>query len=64
MANNVPKGSIWSIEKSAWGAWIIRGVIGMRQYVGYPKREAIGRYRRECLNQRGIFTNTPAKKGA
>jgi hypothetical protein len=46
------RGSIYTVERNRYGAWIIRGCIGMRQYIGYPKKEAIAKYRAEVLEKR------------
>ncbi len=52
------RGSIWSVERNIYGAWVIRGVIGMRQYAGYTKKEALRRYKAEVLRLRCVFGNS------
>ena len=49
---------ITMIYKSFQGAWVIWGVIGMRQYYYYTKAQAKRMYRDECnktyfVNQKG-----------
>ena len=38
---------IWRVEKNIRGAWVIYGVLGIRQYYDYTKKEAIARYKQE-----------------
>lgn len=45
--------SITLIERNRYGAWVIYGEIGMRQYYFYTKREAMQRYRNECKERKG-----------
>lgn len=46
------KSVIWYIEKNIYGAWVICGEIGIRQYYYYTKREAMSKYRYETsMNQ-------------
>ena len=46
------KSQIYSIEKTFQGAWAIRGIIGLRQYIGYSKREAKRQYMCEVSERR------------
>ena len=39
------------------GAWVIHGVIGYRQYMGYSKTEAKKKYCQECDEKIRIGTN-------
>lgn len=39
---------IFIVEKNVRGAWVIYGALGVRQYYGYTKQEAIEKYREEC----------------
>lgn len=48
-------GNIFAIEKNIRGAWIIYGRIGVKQYYGYTKAEAIEKYKEEC--KRTVFDN-------
>ena len=41
-------GAIYFTERNVHGAWVVYGVLGVRQYYGYTKREAEKRYRNEC----------------
>ncbi len=41
-------GEIFFSEKNIHGEWVIYGILGIRKYSGYPKREALNRYREEC----------------
>ena len=43
-------GSIYFVEKNVRGAWVIYGRIGVRQYYGHTKRQAIAKYKEECKN--------------
>lgn len=36
------------IEKNVHGAWVIYGVIGVKQYYYYTKKNAISRYIDQC----------------
>lgn len=36
------------IEKNAHGAWVIYGIIGVRQFYGFTKTDAINLYKTEC----------------
>lgn len=36
--------NIYYVEKNIHGAWVINGVIGIRQYYYYPKTTAIKKY--------------------
>lgn len=38
---------IWLIEKNIHGAWVIWGVLGIRQYYYYTKKEAKALYLKE-----------------
>ena len=48
-------GNIFCIEKNIRGAWVIYGRIGIRQYDGYTKAEAVAKYKEEC--KRTVFEN-------
>lgn len=41
-------------ERNTRGAWVIWGDVGIRQYYGYTKQEAMRRYRDECQRSGGI----------
>ena len=41
---------IYFAEKNVRGAWVIYGDLGVRQYYGYTKRQAVERYRNDCRN--------------
>ncbi len=43
---------ITSIRKTFQGAYVINGVIGERQYIGYSKRVAIILYNKECKKEK------------
>ena len=36
------------VTRNIYGAWTICGLIGIRQYYFYTKREAMQKYRQEC----------------
>lgn len=36
------------VERNVHGAYVVYGIIGIRQYYGYPKKEAMRRYREEA----------------
>ena len=40
-------GDIYFTEKNVYGAWVIYGAIGVRQYYFYTKKQAMKRYREE-----------------
>ncbi len=44
------------------GAWVVYGVIGYRQYMGYSKAEARRKYIAECDEKIRIGTNTDGSK--
>lgn len=46
---------VFMVEKNIHGAWVIYGVLGVRQYYGYTKSEAIKKYREECSGK--VFFN-------
>lgn len=46
---------IYFVEKNIRGAWVVWGVIGIHQYYGYTKREAMRMYVEECSKK--IFVN-------
>lgn len=35
------------VEKNIHGAWVVYGSIGLKQYYGYSKAEAVRRYKEE-----------------
>ena len=41
-------GSIFFVERNVYGAWVIYGDLGVRQYYYYTKTEAVRLYREEC----------------
>lgn len=41
-------GNIFCIEKNIRGAWVIYGRVGVKQYYGYTKEEAVEKYKEEC----------------
>ena len=41
-------GVIYFVEKNVRGAWVIYGQIGVKQYYGYTKQEAVAKYKEEC----------------
>lgn len=41
-------GVIYFVEKNVRGVWVIYGQIGVKQYDGYTKQEAIKKYKEEC----------------
>ena len=48
-------GTIYFIEKNIHGAWVIYGALGVRQYDGYTKSEAIAKYKEE--SKKKLFYN-------
>ena len=42
------KGNVFLVEKNIRGAWVVYGAIGVKQYYGYSKSEAVKRYEEEC----------------
>lgn len=49
------RGLIYFAEKNIHGAWVVYGEIGVKQYYGYTKKEAISRYKEEVA--RKVFYN-------
>ena len=49
--SRLPK-SVGSVEKNAYGAYVIHGDIGTRRYMGYTKREALARYNAEAKGRK------------
>lgn len=43
-------GYVTFIELNIRGAWVVHGSIGIRQYYGYSKEDAIKKYIDECKN--------------
>lgn len=41
-------GVIHFTERNVHGAWVIYGIMGIRQYYGYTKAQALEKYRDEC----------------
>lgn len=39
---------LFFVEQNIHGAWVIYGALGVRQYYGYTKKEAVERYKKEC----------------
>lgn len=52
------KSTVWMVERNTYGAWVIRGCIGMRQYYFYTKREAVALYRAEVEEKRHVSGNS------
>jgi len=46
------------IYKTFQAAWVIYGIIGMRQYMGYSKTEAKEMYMNECRQKILVGQNT------
>ena len=46
---------IYFVEKNVRGAWVVWGVIGIRQYYCYTKKQAIEKYIEECKSK--VFFN-------
>lgn len=44
------KNNVHLVEKNVHGAWVVYGAIGVKQYYGYSKAEAVRRYKEECKN--------------
>lgn len=51
---------VFFVERNIRGAWVIYGALGVRQYYGYTKAEAIDKYRKECSEK--IFFNEKEAK--
>lgn len=49
---------IWLVEKNIRGAWVIYGVIGIKQYYYYTKKDAICKYKQEI--KESLFRQTSA----
>lgn len=58
ISNRMDK-DVFFVQRNIRGAWAIYGALGVRQYYGYTKEQAIKKYREECRN-----TLFEAKKGA
>lgn len=43
------------VEKNIHGAWVVYGVLGIRQYYYYTKKEAMAMYKKECKEK--VFFN-------
>jgi hypothetical protein len=39
------------VEKNIHGVWVVWGIIGIRQYYYYTKKEAMQRYKEEAQKQ-------------
>lgn len=39
---------IYFVEWNVCGAWVIYGKLGVKQYIGYTKTEAMSMYEQEC----------------
>lgn len=48
-------GYIYFIEQNIHGAWVVYGQIGIKQYYGYTKEQAVEKYKEEC--KRTVFVN-------
>ena len=58
MKDDLRRGSIWFTERNRYGAWVVHGCIGTRQYYYYTKAEALRRYREEVLERRAVCGNS------
>lgn len=47
------------VEKNVRGAWVIYGKLGIRQYYGYTKKEAMREYRAEYARTDAQFICRP-----
>ena len=56
MRRKITDNDIWLVEKNIRGAWVIYGVIGIKQYYYYTKKEAIARYNQEI--KESLFRKT------
>lgn len=52
MKEDIRDNPIWWIELNIYGAWVIHGCIGIRQYLYYTKREARRMYIEEVHAKR------------
>lgn len=43
------------VERNIRGAWVVKGILGTRQYYGYTKQNAIKSYQDEA--KKNIFVN-------
>jgi len=39
---------IYFVEQNIYGAWVIYGINGVKQYYGYSRREAESKYKAEA----------------
>jgi hypothetical protein len=46
--DNSMRTNIFLVEKNIRGAWVVYGALGVRQYYGYTKKEAIQKYKNQC----------------
>lgn len=49
-------GIIYFVIKNHYGAWVVYGIDGIKQYYDYTKKEAIRRYKENCrvlVNRKG-----------
>ena len=46
---------IYFTERNIHGAWVVYGIIGVKQYYGYTKQQAINSYKEEA--RRGLIVN-------
>jgi len=49
------KSCIYFAEKNIHGAWVVYGLLGVRQYYGFTKKEAMSRYHEEYWKKEGQF---------
>ncbi len=54
-------GNVHFVEKNVRGAWVVYGALGVRQYYGYTKEEALKRYNDEC--DKTLFTDKKLTRG-
>lgn len=48
---------IFLIEKNIHGAWVVYGVIGVKQYYYYTKKQAMEEYKKDAWEKQGQFNN-------
>lgn len=49
------KRCVYMIEKNIFGAWVVYGILGVKQYYNYTKDQARKKYVEEC--KRKVFYN-------
>ena len=53
--------NLFFVEKNIHGAWVIYGALGVRQYYGFTKKEAVERYKKECDKTFFVVEKTKGK---